>query len=232
MKRWTTQFKIKNKDFYNLDTLINNLYDYAETLDDDIDNNAAVDAATVAQILSENYKSYYDYAESHDETYKYEGTKVKLSHSGGRYHGAPTLEVRKTKDGYHVLMSGKDIIYQEYGTGTVGQDDGYPDKLPDGYTYGGGPKVLQGGAYKNGGNLKGGIPEWYQNLLEEGAISESDMIWRSPRGITKGDHAGAFMYNTYEEVMDELDNPNSTVLKNGRRNLNIMVSNKITKGLK
>lgn len=231
----SSEFHIKDNEFKKLDTLLNNFYNYSQNIKDDVKKMAAEDAVTVAENLADKYEEYsgtFGYGTSISDKQEVSSeSRIKLKKNrSGQWKGAPTIDINETKTGFTVKMSGKDILYQEFGTGLIGEESEYPEEyLPSYWKYASGQKILQGGKYKNASNNNGSIPSWYKQGLEEGWIPKSAAVWYSPIGITEGNVAGMFMYETYMDYLNDFQTGNKLQL--GRNNLQIYIKNKITKGL-
>lgn len=219
------------RGFIDLDDFVDNLYDLSSNIKDDVKAMAATDAAYMAKKLSENYTDYMAAYGKKSEGAKTDDVStdesdVKLTKNrAGQWAGAPKLEVNETKTGFTVKMSGKDILYQEFGTGTVGEGE-YPGKLPNYWHYASGEKIIQNYRYINSSFIDNKAPKWYRKAIKEKIIPKSAKVWHSPIGITEGNHAGAFMYDTWMDYRDDLETGSNLQL--GRNNLNIYIKNKLS----
>lgn len=223
------EFNIKDNEFKGLDKFLNNLENLSYELEDDAKAMAATDAKYLAELLADKYKTYmgqfgYD-SNTADKKELTSESKVKLNKNrAGEWAGAPTITVSETKTGFTVKMSGKDILYQEFGTGLVG-DGSYEGKLPSYWHYASGEKILQHGDYKNAASINSDVPAWYKKGLDEGWIPDSAAVWYSPMGITEGNVAGMFMYDAYNEYLDDFETKSNLQL--GRKNLQVYIKNKL-----
>ena len=188
-------FFVDTGDFSVLETLIYNLIELSKTIDDEIAQDAAIDAANFAENLAAHYKQYLVLNTNNDgnptELYHFETAQMISSRT-------PSITVNSTKDGFTIIMRGKDVAYQEYGIGDVAEE--HPNK-PAGYTYGGGPKVLRNGGYANS-SFAEDVPQWYLSGIESGKINKNRAIWMAPFGPTYGVEPGRFMYDTFEEYIN------------------------------
>ena len=147
---------------------------------------------------------------------------------------AGMIYMDETEKGARVGIRGKDVLYQEYGTGTRGSRNPHPTHNQDGmYPYGSGEYVIHGGKRNNGDSA----PRWYRLYRDYGAaipkmkknswltgktaeklandfndepIGFNEYVWKHNGIITKGLPTGRFMYDTrkqYEDV-DELSKNN------------------------
>ena len=227
----TCEFNVKDREFKKLDDFLDGLYDISQNIKDDVKRMAAEDAATIAENLAMNYQEYMQTYGGHPQGARIDdietdSTRVKLKKNrAGEWTGAPEIVVNETPNGFTVKMSGKDVLYQEFGTGTVGDGD-YEGNLPANWKYGSGPKILKQGRYKNGGG-DNNIPTWYKKAIESGVIDSSAEVWYSPMGITEGNYAGSFLYKTWSEYLDQFQVSNN--LKLGRNNMYIYVKKKLSK---
>lgn len=112
------------------------------------------------------------------------------------------ISVTDTKKGCIVHISGKDILYEEYGTGSRGRDNPHPNHDADGMNpYGSGRNIIHDGERNNGHD----IPYWYNYThnyptdFEGDKILPSDYVWRYKKTITKGLPAGKFIYDSCQE---------------------------------
>ena len=224
--------KDHGRGFIDIDDFVQNLYDFANDIKDDVKAMAATDAATIASELAANYDDYLSLygrksggAEIDDVNTAQSDVKLRKNRAG-EWTGAPKIEVNETKTGFTVKMSGKDILYQEFGTGTVGEGE-YPGKLPSYWRYASGPKVIKNYKYINSSFIDNRAPKWYRDAIKDGIISRSAKVWHSPVGITEGNHAGAFMYKTWMDNMADIETSGNLQL--GRKNLNIYIKNKLAK---
>ena len=220
-------FNLKVGKFTELDQFIKRLDDLSYTINDDIKGMAASDARYLAEKLAENYKASMVGSGAKSDAKEVSSTpQVKLKKNrAGEWTGAPEITVNETKTGFTVKMSGKDILYQEFGTGLIGEGS-YEGTLPSYWRYASGKKILQNGAYKNLSSIKEEIPEWYIKGLKEGWIKENAAVWYSPMGVTEGIPAGNFMYNTYMDFLDDFETGGHN-LQLGRRNLQVYIKNKL-----
>lgn len=123
-------------------------------------------------------------------------------------HGSSDIRtyITDTKKGYVVHVSGKDVLYQEYGTGTRGLRKPHPAHKRDGMNpYGSGRNIIHMGEKNNGKET----PYWYKlyrdfpgylpNDFNDEAIRATDYVWRHNKIITKGLPAGRFIYDSCQE---------------------------------
>ena len=230
----SSEFHIKDNGFKQLDKLLKNLENLSYDIKDDTKAMAATDARYLAEKLSKKYEEYmgtFGYGANKADKKEVTSTaNVKLKKNrAGEWTGAPSITIDETKTGFTVKMSGKDILYQEFGTGLIG-DGTYEGNLPSYWKYASGQKILQGGKYKNASNNNGSIPSWYKQGLKEGWIPKSSAVWYSPMGITEGNVAGQFMYDAYIEYLDEFETKSNLQL--GRKNLQVYIKNKLIDELK
>lgn len=157
-------------------------------------------------------------------TEKYLENQRKIS---GLVHGSANVitTIRDTKKGYVVSMTGEDVLYQEYGTGTRGLENPHPNHDVDGMKpYGSGRNIISGTEeicvtfydaelgrkrikwmYFNKNNGKR-TPYWYPLYLDKpgrflndfngNQIEPGDYVWRHGGVITKGLSAGKFVYES------------------------------------
>lgn len=233
---------VKDKEFKGLDQLLQNIIDFGFELEDETESRTVSDAVDLLETLTQKYEEYIDIYGSKSQGSRVDDveldvSKIKLNKRGSHWTGAPMAYVTKNKTGCNVTLYGKDILYHEFGTGTVGRDDDYPfDKLKvnfnltaPAWNYGSGLKIITNGHYKNVSSLENSVPAWYKKAVANHIISESAEVWMSPMGITEGNHAGMFMYDTLMEYRDQLDS--SVVPKLGKKSLTLMTKKKITKNL-
>lgn len=233
---------VKDKEFKGIEQLVENISNFGMEIEDEIESATVTDASMLLDSLTQKYEEYLDIYGSKSQgsridDVELDASKIRLNKRGSQWTGAPMAYVTKNKKGCNVTLYGKDILYHEFGTGTVGRDDDYPfDKLKvnfnltaPAWNYGSGLKIITNGHYKNVSSLENSVPAWYKKAVANHIISESAEVWMSPVYITEGNYAGKFMYNTLVEYKDQLDG--SVIPKLGKKSLTLMTKKKITKNL-
>lgn len=169
------------------------------------------DAKGIAENIETNYINYLnEYASGAN------GMKEFLKDA------PPTPTVRITPTAFSLknigvnvtMTAGKKTFYYEYGTGSVGagkftvpgheRSEPHPE-LPQGYVYGGGPKVIHAGT--NMGTLNEYLkqPKWYQGMATEHYdLTQQFDMWLAPMGISFGIPAGRFYYNAVHDYIDDV----------------------------
>lgn len=227
--KFECEFNIHDNEFNQLDKLLKNLEDLSYEIEDEAKAMAATDAKYLAQSLAEKYEEYmgrfgYD-SNTADKKEVMSTANVKLKKNrAGEWTGAPSITIDETKTGFTVKMSGKDILFQEFGTGLIGKGT-YEGNLPSYWDYASGDKILQGRKYKNRSSNDEDIPNWYKKGLDEKWIPENAAVWYSPMGITEGNIAGQFMYDAYTEYLNNFETKHNLQL--GRKNLQVYIKNKL-----
>ena len=234
------EFNIKKGSFDKLDKLLSNIIDYADEFEEEVEYNAGIDAANFAEQLATNYQSYVQsYTRDKELNPDLPGYE-RIQFTSGRTYGTPTIITKYGKDGFEVIIRGRDIQYQEYGTGDIGAEDPHPEKPAD-WIYSSGANVIRNGKYINGGSVNDVIPKWYKSGVEKGSIDENRAIWMAPFGPTYGLPSGQFVYNTFDEYIHSDDIYGSGYLgsemsqspyKLNQRNFVTRAKAKITEGLK
>lgn len=252
------EYRILDQQFRNFDQLISNLRTLSIGLEDDVASAAALDASIIADTIRHNYQAYMttygpggsDMAEG---IWNFDQSNVSLRRGAVRYkdpigkkvhykyHGAPSIYVRwDGKQRFDVKISGKDILYQEFGTGQVGRRDHYPFAsavnrygiyAAAAWEYEVGEYIIKNGRYKNSSELNVYMPRWYKNMRAAGVISANDSVWKSPFGPTMGNHAGRFIYDTMVEYRSGLERNSSVNAypRLARRPVYIMVKKRVTR---
>lgn len=158
-------------------------------------------AQDVAQAIETNYVNYLNSISNFDHDVK-----------------NVTVYVDPTDKGYKVKVSGKEVLYHEYGTGTRGLENPHPKHNADGMKpYGSGRDIIHNGVRNDGKDL----PKWYilyrdfpRNDIKYGngriitdfgnePINRRDYVWRHNGIVTKGLPAGRFIYDACEEYRKE-----------------------------
>ena len=228
--KFECEFNIHDNEFNQLDKLLKNLEDLSYDIEDDAKAMAATDAKYLAQSLAEKYEEYMaTFGYGGNKADKKEVTSTANVNRAGEWTGAPSITIDETKTGFTVKMSGKDILFQEFGTGLIGEGT-YEGNLPGYWHYASGDKILQGGKYKNGSSNNEDIPSWYLDGLKDGWIPKNAAVWYSPMGVTEGNIAGQFMYDAYTEYLDNFETKSNLQL--GRKNLQVYIKNKLLDDLK
>lgn len=144
--------KLSTKDIGNL---VKTLKGLSDTIDKEKDN-------ILENVAEEGLNKLNDYYSSLNSTRDVE---------------KPTTYIKKTERGYSIVATGKDVVYQEFGTGEHGAEDAHPWKGQTDFKlkgYNTGPKIKI--------NQKTGRHFWY---TPEGKYSE---------GISSGKE----LYNTIQ----------------------------------
>ena len=137
-------------------------------------------------------------------------------------HGSSTVKtsITDTKKGYIVHVSGKDVLYQEYGTGTRGAKKPHPRQKADGMKpYGSGRNIIHNGEKQNGKDtpywylLYRDFPGYLPNDFNGENIRPSDYVWRHDGTITKGLPAGRFVYDSCRQYQKSSGLDEKNVLK-------------------
>ena len=142
-----------------------------------------------------------------------------LRNIAGYEHGSSNVKttVINTEKGCIVRISGKDILYQEYGTGTRGLRNPHPRHDADGMKpYGSGQNIIHNGEKNNGKQ----VPYWYKLYRDfpggvyeskygkinvrnipstdfgKEPIGSSEYVWKHNGVVTKGLPAGRFIYDS------------------------------------
>ena len=129
--------------------------------------------------------------------------------------GDVKTSVTDTKKGCVVHITGKDILYEEYGTGTRGLEHPHPKHDVDGMNpYGSGRNIVHGGERNNGHD----IPYWYKFVKNypndfNGIIGDNDYVWRHNKVVTKGLPAGRFVYDSCRQYQLGSESEKTNVLK-------------------
>lgn len=201
------------------------------TIDDIIKSNEGVRqiglkaAETFEQKVREKYNTYLDSISS----LEHEDSGIQTS-------------ITDTKKGYIVHVSGKNILYYEYGTGSEGAKRPHPRHDADGMRpYGSGRNIIHNGVKNNGKE----VPYWYKlyrdfpggtdfkrlpNDFNDGQIRITDYVWRHNGVITKGLPAGRFIYDSRRETSNITDD--ETLKKTINTTFNKKVVKKINRTVK
>lgn len=167
---------------------------------------------------------------------KYTAYINRVENSGQETH-AGSVYINETEKGATVGIRGKDVLYQEYGTGTKGERKPHPTHNQDGmYPYGSGEYVIHRGR-RNNGDL---APRWYTLYRDYGSsipkmkekswltgkeaerlandfndepIGFNDYVWKHNGIITKGLPTGRFMYDTRKMYEDKDELAGNKILK-------------------
>lgn len=209
-------YSSKNKHFKGLEDIADNLESYIDEVDGELDMDALMDAEVLANELAYAYTGFL--ADNHL------ASKVKPA----------SITINAIKDGYNVVMYGKDVLFHEFGTGMPGKESDYPKKILVKYNwkYLVGTKIIQNYTFVNSPILDtyGGIPKWYVGMVEKGVISKDDFVWMSPYGPTQGIPAGRFWYDLISDYTEDLSNPKGIERKLNKSSLKLKVKNKLTTG--
>ena len=151
----------------------------------------------------------------------------------GYVHGTGKIKtsIDETKNGYVVKIRGNDVLYEEYGTGTVGIQHPHPRHKIDGMKpYGSGRNIVHNGTRKDGTtphwyqmyrdfpgglNSKGELVRGMENVRTDfgnAPIKSSDYVWKHNGIITKGLPAGKFVYDSCQELRKSTGLGDKTVL--------------------
>lgn len=232
------EFNIKQGKFKSIDQLINTLENLGANLENDVESAAAYDAAEYVAKLNENYQLYVS-ENSPEKGSAYDRSAIQFGytrHNGQRY-GVPSIYATHSKDGFNVSISGKDILYQEYGTGVPGRDSDRPsvrdyEKIgietpyPFGEKYLIGEHIIRNYRYVNSNQLVGQkIPTWYERAIKQHIITPSNYAWHGPLGVTVGIAAGHFVYDTHSWYLDEVQSVN-TKLRLGKHSFTTTLKKK------
>ena len=108
----------------------------------------------------------------------------------------PTVFVKKTSTGYAIVSQGKDVIYEEFGTGDKGQQSPHPDK-----------SKYNLNAYNSGRYIRDVNPS-NEKLSENGITSGKYWTYEKDGRIiyTQGIPAGKEMFNTVKHMRNSVIN--------------------------
>ena len=116
----------------------------------------------------------------------------------------PTIRINKEGNRYDISMTGKNLLYYEFGTGDTGErtNGGYSksELARYGYKYNDGPNVIRAGEANDYLSFQD-LPKWYIGFLHKHPGIDRHNWWMSPYGISNGIEAGLFMYHTWDNYV-------------------------------
>lgn len=211
------KFTVDTGGFKDFEKLINRLEETVEEMPETIDKWTLDDATQMSRNLTTEYQNYLASLPQREQ---------KDLHSATTY-------ITKINGGYNVAITGKDVLYHEFGTGDQGASSGYPSKAAlnsRGYIYNAGPKVIHPGEADDFLSYQD-LPAWYIGFINKHPEAGSHNWWMSPHGISNGIPAGAFTYRTYSTFYDDLQSDQESAKWSlGKKSVHLKVRNKITKG--
>lgn len=211
------KFTTKDGEFKDFEKLINRLEDAVEEMPETIDKWTLDDATQMSRNLTTAYQNYLSSLPDKEK---------KDLHTATTY-------ITKINGGYNVAISGKDILYHEFGTGDQGAWSGYPSKKAlqlHNYEYNAGPKVIHAGEADDYLSYQD-LPNWYIGFIGKHPNLGNRNWWMSPHGISNGIPAGAFTYDTYSTFYNDLQSDQESAKWSlGKKSVHLKVRNKITKG--
>lgn len=203
-KWYVSKYKKRDNAFTKLMDKLDNL---PEELAKQTEEALALDAKTIAESMESNYSNYIATYGDMKEIAKGRPPAPRVTVSTVRIGNK---EVRANVD----FSVGKYTYYYEYGTGPIGEgkyrigggQSRYPaNKLPDGWKYGGGPKVIHAGTYMGSLNAYLEQPAWYQSMATKHYdFTQKFDMWMSPMGISLGIPAGRFYYDATSAYRNQI----------------------------
>lgn len=171
-----------------------------------MNRNVVIDESNIQDVINA-FKSIYDdidkYVEKTDEKIIQESKKYLDKQYSSRFKDPNitdiSTEYEKMDNGYKLIAKGKDVIYEEFGTGDRGEDDPHPDKskynLND---YNSGYFIM---SVEDIGNQ-----DLLDFLKEEGITSGKYWSYRKngERHFTQGVPSGKEMWNTRNEMIKNI----------------------------
>ena len=171
-----------------------------------MNRNVVIDESNIQDAINA-FKSIYDdidkYVEKTDEKIIQESKKYLDKQYSSRFKDPNitdiSTEYEKMDNGYKLIAKGKDVIYEEFGTGDRGEDDPHPDKskynLND---YNSGYFIM---SVEDIGNQ-----DLLDFLKEEGITSGKYWSYRKngERHFTQGVPSGKEMWNTRNEMIKNI----------------------------
>ena len=171
-----------------------------------MNRNVVIDESNIQDVINA-FKSIYNdidkYVEKTDEKIIQESKKYLDKQYSNRFKDPNitdiSTEYEKIDDGYKLIAKGKDVIYEEFGTGDRGEDDPHPDKskynLND---YNSGYFIM---SVEDIGNQ-----DLLDFLKEEGITSGKYWSYRKngERHFTQGVPSGKEMWNTRNEMIKNI----------------------------
>lgn len=171
-----------------------------------MNRNVVIDESNIQDVINA-FKSIYNdidkYVEKTDEKIIQESKKYLDKQYSSRFKDPNitdiSTEYEKIDDGYKLIVKGKDVIYEEFGTGDRGEDDPHPDKskynLND---YNSGYFIM---SVEDIGNQ-----DLLDFLKEEGITSGKYWSYRKngERHFTQGVPSGKEMWNTRNEMIKNI----------------------------
>lgn len=171
-----------------------------------MNRNVVIDESNIQDVINA-FKSIYNdidkYVEKTDEKIIQESKKYLDKQYSSRLKDPNitdiSTEYEKIDDGYKLIAKGKDVIYEEFGTGDRGEDDPHPDKskynLND---YNSGYFIM---SVEDIGNQ-----DLLDFLKEEGITSGKYWSYRKngERHFTQGVPSGKEMWNTRNEMIKNI----------------------------
>lgn len=171
-----------------------------------MNRNVVIDESNIQDVINA-FKSIYNdidkYVEKTDEKIIQESKKYLDKQYSSRLKDPNitdiSTEYEKIDDGYKLIAKGKDVLYEEFGTGDRGEDDPHPDKskfnLND---YNSGYFIM---SVEDIGNQ-----DLLDFLKEEGITSGKYWSYRKngERHFTQGVPSGKEMWNTRNEMIKNI----------------------------
>jgi len=97
------EFNIKKGSFEKLGSLMDNITDYADEFDDDVEYNAGIDAANFAERLAENYSSYAQTYTRDEKLNPDLPGYERIQMTSRRIYGTPTIIANHGKNGFEII---------------------------------------------------------------------------------------------------------------------------------
>lgn len=171
-----------------------------------MNRNVVIDESNIQDVINA-FKSIYNdidkYVEKTDEKIIQESKKYLDKQYSSRFKDPNitdiSTEYEKIDNGYKLIAKGKDVLYEEFGTGDRGEDDPHPDKskynLND---YNSGYFIM---SVEDIGNQ-----DLLDFLKEEGITSGKYWSYRKngERHFTQGVPSGKEMWNTRNEMIKNI----------------------------
>lgn len=172
-----------------------------------MDRNVVIDESNIQDVINA-FKSIYNdidkYVEKTDKKIIEESKKYLDKQYSNRFKDPNitdiSTEYEKIDNGYKLIAKGKDVIYEEFGTGDMGEQNPHPDKSKyDLNDYNSGQYIRNVSDYDKNSYT-------YDDLQEFGI--DSGKFWRySKNGVlyyTQGVPSGKEMWNTRNEIIKNI----------------------------
>ncbi len=192
-----------------------------------MNRNVVIDENNIKDVINA-FKSIYDnidkYVEKTDKKIIEEGKKYLDKQYATRFKDPNitdiSTEYEKIDNGYKLIAKGKDVIYEEFGTGDRGEENPHPDKskynLND---YNSGTFIM---SVEDIGNQ-----ELLDYLKQQGITSGKYWTYRKngEKHFTQGVPSGKEMWNTRNQLIKE-------IIPKAKKELGVELLDKFTKSIK